>query len=60
MPNKSSRYKERVKKNSRDNLKDSVGLYSEGLSGGEVNLTDDTTLVDTHSVQVGKFVISKR
>ena len=41
-----------------DNLADSVGLYAEGQSGGEeINLTDDTTLaVNTHSVQVGKFV----
>ena len=41
-----------------DNFVDSVGLYAEGQSGGEeVNLTDDTTLaVNTHSVQVGKFV----
>ena len=41
-----------------DNFVDSVGLYAEGQSGGEeINLTDDTTLaVNTHSVQVGKFV----
>ena len=41
-----------------DNLADSVGLYAEGQSGGEeINLTDDTTLaLNTHSVQVGKFV----
>ncbi len=41
-----------------DDFADSVGLYAEGQSGGEaVNLTADTTLaVNTHSVQVGKFV----
>mgnify|MGYP001221768865 CR=1 FL=1 len=41
-----------------DNLCDSVGLYAEGMSGGEeINLSADTTLaVNTHSVQVGKFV----
>ena len=41
-----------------DNFVDSVGLYAEGQSGGEeINLTDDTTLaLNTHSVQVGKFV----
>ena len=41
-----------------DNLADSVGLYAEGQSGGEeINLSADTTLaVNTHSVQVGKFV----
>ena len=41
-----------------DNLVDSVGLYAEGQSGGEaINLSADTTLaVNTHSVQVGKFV----
>ena len=41
-----------------DNFVDSVGLYAEGQSGGEaINLSADTTLaVNTHSVQVGKFV----
>ncbi len=41
-----------------DNFADSVGIYAEGQSGGEeLNLSADTTLaVDTHSVQVGKFV----
>ena len=41
-----------------DNFADSVGLYAEGQSGGEpINLSADTTLaVNTHSVQVGKFV----
>ena len=62
MPNKSNAgiksELRRTHANYFDNFADSVGLYSEGLSGGaEVNLTDDTTLaVDTHSVQVGKFV----
>ena len=41
-----------------DNLADSVSLFAEGQSGGEaINLDADTTLaVNTHSVQVGKFV----
>ena len=62
MPNKSNAgiksELRRTHANYFDNFADSVGLYSEGLSGGaEINLTDDTTLaVNTHSVQVGKFV----
>ena len=41
-----------------DNFADSVGLYAEGQSGGgAINLSADTTLaLNTHSVQVGKFV----
>ena len=62
MPNKSNAgiksELRRTHANYFDNFADSVGLYSEGLSGGaEINLSADTTLaVDTHSVQVGKFV----
>ena len=41
-----------------DNFADSVGLIAEGMSGGEpIELSADTTLaLNTHSVQVGKFV----